>query len=112
MWIHRRFEVKSAKGVQHATAVEIWGASGLRPILCYQDAGLRPATMRVFVGPISRRRRRQRLFAKRCCKVPHALSDQRGLPRSAEEPLLLWKFGVPVFVPDPRHAPMNIGSFG
>src|SRR5580704_8355991 len=94
--------------MQNAISIKMWGHRAPRAVLRDLNAALRPRIVRTFVSTIARSTRRAWSLREESCKARHCGIDQSFLNSRGQKVFLPRPFRVPVFKPNPGHAPVDV----
>src|ERR1700678_1968952 len=112
VWTYGRLEFYGAVKLQQPVTIEMRRYGRARAVLRDADSDLRPCPVRVVVRPVPRCARRARQLGEQFGEVADCLANQIPLSVGRKESVVRGSFGIPVFVADPGHAPVDVGRAG
>lgn len=107
-----RLEFLGAVEMQQSVTIEMRRDGGARTVLRDADSDLRPCAVRVVVRAVAGCARRARQYSEQLCEVANGLANQIALSVGRKESIIRGSFGIPVFIADPRDAPMDVRRAG
>src|ERR1700722_5737400 len=109
---YSRLEFHRAIKLQESVTIEMRWDRDSRTVLSHADSDLRPRPVRIVVRSIAGCARRARQCGEKFGEVAHGLANQIPLSVGGKESIVRRSFGIPVFIANPGHAPVDVRRTG